>query len=64
MKFHAQIVIKEYVGETFHSMVKQIYEHGKDFKRANKSKSLVMHDLETNQNFYFIDFKLLVYIDN
>ena len=47
---------------TYCSIDKWIYEHRKDFKRANINNSLIKHNLETNHNFNFKDSKMLVYI--
>ena len=53
---------KRYVGETCLNIDERIYEHRKYLKRAGINNGLVKHNLETNHNFNFGDFRNLVYI--
>ena len=57
MKFHVWIVIKNMPQKT------NLQPH-KRLKKGNINNVLVKHNLETNHNFNFKDFKMLIYIHN
>ena len=52
------------MGVIFRSFNKQIYEHKRDFKRADINNSLVKNNLETNRNINFKGLKILIYKHN
>ena len=54
----------EYVCETSNSVKKQIEDYMRDLKKGNINNGLVRHNLETNNNFNFKEFKMLVYLHN
>ena len=65
LMYVSHIAISGYgTDESFCILNKQLYGHMRDLEKGNKNNNLVKHSLETNHNFNFKDFKMLVYIHN
>ena len=61
---HVWIVIKKYLGETSHSLKKQINERMRKLKKRNINNGLVGYNLETDPKLSFKDSKIWFYIHN